>query len=71
MGGPGPFAIKISYNFCVFFKSLTYFTEVQWFISKKIIIFKGSRGTPTFFPRGGGSNFFKGGGGEGPIAYSL
>ena len=38
----------------------------QWFISKKTIIFEGFRGSPTFC-RGGGSNFFQGGGG-GPNA---
>ena len=51
----------------IFFKSSVYFTEVKWSISKKSIIFQGSRGGPTFsrgvqlFP--GGSNFFQGGGG--------
>ena len=47
--------------FLKFFLSLTYFTECQWFISKKIIISPGSRGAPTFFTEGGG-----GGGGGGP-----
>ena len=40
---------------------LAYFTEVKWLISKKTIIFQGSRG-------GGGPTFSRGGG---PIAYSL
>ena len=48
-----------------FFYSSAYFTEVKWSISKKSIIFQGSRGDPTF-PRGvqhfpGGSNIFQGG----------
>ena len=43
-----------------FFLSSAYFTEVKWLISKKTIIFQGSRGGPTF-SRGGG----------GPIAYTL
>ena len=32
---------------------LNYFTEVQWFILKKIVIFQGFRGGLSFFPRGG------------------
>ena len=50
-------------------KALTfsaYFTEVKWFISKKTIIFQGSRGGPTFSR--GGPTFSRGGG---PIAYTL
>ena len=39
-------------------QSLAYFTEVNWLISKKTIIFQGSRGGPTFSR--GGSNFFQG-----------
>ena len=35
--------------------SSTYFTEVQWFILKKIVIFHGSRGGLSFFPRGAGA----------------
>ena len=50
---------KSSYN--VFFLVLS-LLEFKWSISKKFIIFQGSRG---------GSNFFQGGGGGGPIAYSL
>ena len=34
----------------------------KWLISKKTIIFQGSRGGPTFSRGGGGSNFFRGGG---------
>ena len=34
--------------------SSTYFTEVQWFILKKIVIFQDSRGGLSFFPRGPG-----------------
>ena len=37
--------------------------EVKWLLSKKTIIFQGSRGGPSFFRGGGGSNFFQGGGG--------
>ena len=42
----------------VFFFSLHLITEVKWLISKKTIIFQGSRGCPTFSR---GSNFFQGG----------
>ena len=45
----------------LFFLSSTYFIEVNWFISKKILIFHGSRGGPSILP---GvrmvSNFFQG-----------
>ena len=57
-GGPGQSDKKSSDN--RFFQSSAYFTEVKWFISKKTIIFQGSRGGPTFsrevqlFPAGGG-----------------
>ena len=48
----------------LFFLSSTYFIEVNWFISKKILIFHGSRGGPSILP---GvrmvSNFFQGEGG--------
>ena len=40
--------------------------SVKWSISKKSIIFQGSRGGPTF-SRGGGPTFSRGG----PIVYSL
>ena len=50
----------------VFFLSSAYFTEVKWLISKKTIIFQGSRGGPTF-SRGGGVQLFPGG----QIAYTL
>ena len=43
----------------VLYLVLTYFTEVKWLISKKTIIFQGSRGGSTFSR---GSNFFPGGG---------
>ena len=46
-----------------FFLSSAYFTEVKWSISKKSIIFQGSRGGLTFSTGGGG--------GGGPIAYFL
>ena len=45
-----------------FFKSLTYFTDAQWFVSKKTIICQGSSGGGTFSK--GGSNFIQGGGGS-------
>ena len=45
-----------------FFLVLGLFTEVKWLISKRNIIFQGSRGGP---------NFSRGGGGGGAIAYSL
>ena len=50
-GGPGQSDKKSPDN--VFFKSSAYFTEVKWLISKKTIIFQGSRRGPTF-SRGGG-----------------
>ena len=59
-GGPGQSDKKALATF--FFESSAYFTEVKWLNSKKTIIFQGSRGGPTF-SRGGGSNFFQGGGG--------
>ena len=43
------------------FLVLSLFYSRKWLISKKTIIFQGSRGGPTF-SRGGGSNFFRGGG---------
>ena len=59
-GGQGQSCKKSSDNVVfVFFPA--YFTEVKRSISKKSIIFQGSRGGPTF-SRGGGSNFFQGGG---------
>ena len=64
-GGPGQSDKKSSDNvfFFVFFFFLSsaYSTEVKWLISKKTIIFQGSRGV----------QLFPGGGGGGPIAYSL
>ena len=52
-GGPGQFDKKSSdVFFFVFFLSSAYSSEVKWLISKKTIIFQGSRG----------SNFFQGGG---------
>ena len=52
-------ALITFFLFC-FFQFSVYLTEVKWSISKKSIIFQGSRGGPTF-PGGGGV----------PIAYSL
>ena len=73
-GGPGQSDKKSSdvcffffFFFFFFFESSAHFTEAKWSISKKSIIFQGSRGGPTFSRWGGGSNFFQGG----PIAYSL
>ena len=61
-GGPGQSDKKA---LTTFFLSSAYFTEVKWLISKKTIIFHGSREGPTFSR--GESNFFQGG----PIAYTL
>ena len=44
----------------VFFWSSAYFTEVKWLISKKTIIFQGSRGGQTFSRGGGGPTFPRG-----------
>ena len=48
------------------FNSFTEGTDprVRWFIFWKTIIFQGSRGRPTFYGVGEGSNFFPGGGGR-------
>ena len=43
-------------------------TEGKWLNSNKTIIFQGSRGSPTFSRE---VQLFPGGGGGGPIAYSL
>ena len=64
-GDPGQSDKKSS-----FFFSPHLITEGKWLISKKTIIFQGSRGGPTFSRGGGGVQLFPGGGG-GPIAYSL
>ena len=53
---------KSSELFLFLFKSSAHFTEVKWLISKETIIFQGSGGGPRL-SRGGGSNFFQGGGG--------
>ena len=47
-GGPGQADKKKLWHRFFFFKSLAYFTEVKWSISKKSITFQGSRGGPTF-----------------------
>ena len=49
--------------FCFFLVLSLFYRSLEWSISKKSIIFQGSRGGPTF-SRGGGSNFFQGGGGS-------
>ena len=49
-GGPGQSDNKSSDN--VFFFFFFFFTKVKWSISKKSIIFQGSRGGP-IFSRGG------------------
>ena len=46
-GGPGQSDNKKSSDI-LFFLSSAYFTEVKWSISKKSIIFQGSKGGPTF-----------------------
>ena len=58
-GGPGQSDKKSPDN--VFFV-LSFFTEVKWLISKKTIIFQGSRGGPTF----SGGGFREGLGGPDP-----
>ena len=56
-GGPGQSDKKSSDNFFFFFfLSSAYSTEVKWLISKKTIIFQGSRGVQLFPGGGGGSN---------------
>ena len=45
------------------FLSTADFTDVKWSISKKSIIFQGSRGGPTFSGGGGGVQLFPEGGG--------
>ena len=62
-GGPGQTDKKSSDNvffFFFFFFFLAYSTEVKWSISRKSIIFQGSRRGPTF-SRGGGVQLFPGG----------
>ena len=53
-------ALTTFFLFCFFISPQLFFTEVNRSISKKSIIFQGSRGGPTFSR---GSNFFPGGGG--------
>ena len=52
-GGPGQSDKKALTFFFVFFLSSAYSSEVKWLISKKTIIFQGSRGVQ-LFPGGGG-----------------
>ena len=52
---------------CGFYSS-TYFPEVQWFMTKKTIIFEGSGGGAPFSRR---DLLFQGGGGGGKIAFFL
>ena len=65
-GGPGQSdKKKNSDNLYYIVLSLFYWNQmVNWLISKKTIIFQGSRGSPTFSK---GVHLFPGG----PIAYSL
>ena len=59
-GGPGQSDKKA---LTAFFLVLSLFYSRKWLISKKTIIFQGSRGGPTFSRGGGGGvNFFRGGG---------
>ena len=61
-GGPGQ-SDKKALTTDNLFLVLSLFYSRKWFISKKTIIFQGSRGGPTFSRGGGGgSNFFRGGG---------
>ena len=59
-GDPGPSDIKNALTTC-FFESTTYFTEVEWLLSKKIIIFQRSRGGGGVHHFPGGPTFSKGG----------
>ena len=62
-GGPGQSLKKAQttfFFFLFFLYSSAYFTEVKWLISKKTIIFQGSRGGPTFSRGGGGPTFSRG-----------
>ena len=61
-GGVQVSLTKKSSDNVFFFKSSAYFTEVKWSISKKSIIFQGSRGGPTFSRGGGGGPTFSRGG---------
>ena len=54
-GGGGGVQVNLTKKADIFFLSSAYSSEVKWLISKKTIIFQGSRG----------SNFFQGGGGGG------
>ena len=65
-GGPGQTDKKKALT--TFFFSPQLIAEVKWSVSKKSIIFQGSRGVQ-HFQGGGGPTFSRGGGG--PIAYSL
>ena len=56
-GGGGGGGVRV--NLTTFFLSSAYFTEVKWLISKKTIIFHGSREGPTF-SRGGSPTFSRG-----------
>ena len=55
---------KKSSDNVIFFQSTAYFAEVNWLISKKTIIFQGSRGGPTFSRGGGGGLTFARGAGS-------
>ena len=66
-GGPGQSDKKALTTFFFFFKSSAYFKELKWSISKKYISF--FKEGVQHFP--GGPTFSMGGGGGGPIAYSL
>ena len=62
------FAVFLVLTFNVF-NSFTEGTDprARWFIFWKTIIFQGSRGGPTFYGVGEGSNFFPGEGGGGGV----
>ena len=66
---------NVFFLFFFYFSPQLIFTEVKWSISKKSIIFQGSRGGSNIFQGGGGEGgpTFPGGGGvgKGPITYSL
>ena len=69
--GPGPSAIKkISDKvfFVCFFSPQLILQKSNGLFQGKLIISRGSRGGPTFFPGVGCTTFFQGGG---PIAYYI
>ena len=66
-GGGGGVQVHLVYEkklrqrfvFKLFFYTPTYFTEVQWLLSKKTIICQGSSGGGFFSRGGGGPTFYR------------